>query len=36
MYPMPAGRIMICEQCDKRCRQIHETTVQRVRDLPLF
>ncbi|WP_370542277.1 transposase family protein, partial [Burkholderia cenocepacia] len=27
---------MVCEQCGKRCQQIHETTVRRVRDLPLF
>jgi len=27
---------MHCEQCGARCRQVHETTVRRVRDLPLF
>ncbi|WP_230681460.1 transposase family protein [Burkholderia vietnamiensis] len=27
---------MYCEQCGARCQQIHETTVRRVRDLPLF
>ena len=25
-----------CEQCGARCPQVHETTVCRVRDLPLF
>lgn len=27
---------MYCEQYGTRCPQIHETTVRRVRDLPLF
>jgi transposase len=27
---------MYCEQCGARCSQIHETSVRRVRDLPLF
>ncbi|NRD84263.1 transposase, partial [Burkholderia pseudomallei] len=30
------SQIMYCEQCGARCQQIHETTVRRVRDLPLF
>lgn len=27
---------MRCEQCGQACSQVHETTVRRVRDLPLF
>ena len=27
---------MYCERCGTRCPQIRETTVRRVRDLPLF
>lgn len=27
---------MHCEQCGARCQQVHDTTVRRVRDLPLF
>jgi transposase len=36
LYLKPVGKIMHCEQCGARCQQIHETTVRRVRDLPLF
>jgi len=32
----PSSRVMYCEQCGSRCHQVHETTVRRVRDLPLF
>lgn len=32
----PAAKVMRCAQCGGRCEQIHETTVRRVRDLPLF
>lgn len=32
----PSAKAMHCEQCGSRCRQVHETTVRRVRDLPLF
>ncbi|MBB3345562.1 ISL3 family transposase [Luteimonas sp. RC10] len=32
----PSARTMYCEHCGSRCRQIHETTVRRVRDLPLM
>lgn len=35
-YLKPVGKVMRCEQCGARCTQIHETTVRRVRDLPLF
>lgn len=27
---------MLCEQCGRACSQVHESTVRRVRDLPLF
>ncbi|WP_369291229.1 ISL3-like element ISBma1 family transposase, partial [Burkholderia pseudomallei] len=36
LYLKPVSQIMYCEQCGARCQQIHETTVRRVRDLPLF
>ncbi len=36
IYLKPSGRTMYCEQCGSRCRQVHETTVRRVRDLPLM
>jgi len=32
----PSARTMYCEHCGSRCWQIHETTVRRVRDLPLM
>ena len=32
----PSARTMYCEQCGSRCRQVHETTVRRVRDLPMM
>ena len=36
LYLKPVSKVMHCEQCGARCSQIHETTVRRVRDLPLF
>ena len=30
------GKAMHCQQCGARCDRLHETTVRRVRDLPLF
>ncbi|SAK97271.1 ISBma1, transposase [Caballeronia hypogeia] len=36
LYPKPVGKVMRCEQCGVCCTQIHETTVRRVPDLPLF
>lgn len=36
LYLKPTAKAMHCEQCGARCRQVHETTVRRVRDLPLF
>lgn len=32
----PTRKVMICEGCGRRCRQVHETTMRRVRDLPIF
>src|SRR5690606_16231335 len=32
----PSSRAMSCAHCGSRCRQVHETTVRRVRDLPLM
>ncbi len=36
LYLKPLSKVMHCEQCGARCQQIHETTVRRGRDLPLF
>src|SRR5690606_41720320 len=36
IYLRPTAKVMVCEQRGARCRQVHETTVRRVRDLPLF
>ncbi|MGE8453108.1 MAG: ISL3 family transposase [Pseudomonadales bacterium] len=36
IYLKPTGKVMHCEHCGARCRQVHETTIRRVRDLPLF
>lgn len=32
----PSARTMYCQHCGSRCRQVHETTLRRVRDLPLM
>ena len=32
----PSARSMYCQHCGSRCRQVHETTMRRVRDLPLM
>lgn len=32
----PTRKLMRCEGCGRRCRQVHETTLRRVRDLPIF
>lgn len=36
IYLKPSARTMHCEHCGSRCRQVHETTVRRVRDLPMM
>ncbi|BFG80764.1 hypothetical protein PTKU46_87980 [Paraburkholderia terrae] len=36
LYLRPVSKVMYCEQCGTRCSQIHETTIRRVRDLPLL
>ena len=36
IYLKPSARTMYCQHCGNRCRQVHETTVRRVRDLPLM
>lgn len=36
IHLVPTARRMHCEQCGSRCRQVHETSVRRVRDLPLM
>ena len=32
----PSRKVMICEGCGRRCRQVHDTALRRVRDLPIF
>ena len=32
----PSAQTMHCEHCGSRCRQLHETTVRHVRDLPMM
>lgn len=32
----PTARTMYCERCGSRCRQVHETVMRRVRDLPMM
>lgn len=36
LHLKPTSKVMFCEKCGARCHQVHETTVRRVRDLPLF
>lgn len=36
IYLKPSARTMHCEHCGSRCWQMHETTVRRVRDLPMM
>lgn len=36
VYLKPTAKAMRCAQCGRRCDQVHDTTVRRVRDLPLF
>lgn len=36
IYLKPSARTMYCEHCGSRCRHVHETSVRRVRDLPLM
>ena len=36
LHLKPTRKWMHCERCGQRSQQVHETTVRRVRDLPLF
>ncbi len=36
IFLKPAGKALICEQCGGRCRQVHDVSARRVRDLPMF
>lgn len=36
LHLQAVGKLMLCQQCGARCDRLHETTVRRVRDLPLF
>lgn len=36
LHLKPTAKVMHCQRCGSRCRQVHETTRRRVRDLPLF
>ena len=36
VYLKPSARTMYCAHCGSRCRQVHDSTTRRVRDLPLM
>lgn len=36
LHLKPTAKVMHCQRCGARCRQVHETCSRRVRDLPLF
>lgn len=36
LYLKPKTKVMYCEHCGARCRQVHETVSRRVRDLPIL
>jgi transposase len=36
LHLKPTSKVMHCQRCGSRCREVHETTKRRVRDLPLF
>ena len=36
LHLRPTAKVMHCQRCGGRCRQVHETSIRRVRDLPLF
>lgn len=36
LYLKPVGKVMYCEPCGARCQHANETTVRRIRDLPIF
>lgn len=36
LYLKPVSKVMYCEECGSKRRQVHETVVRRVRDLPLL
>jgi len=36
IYLKPTVRTMVCEHCGSRCRQVHETAMRRIRDLPMM
>lgn len=36
LHLKPTAKVMHCQRCGARCRQVHETVERRVRDMPLF
>lgn len=36
LYLKATSKVMYCQECGAKCKQVHETVVRRVRDLPLF
>lgn len=36
LHLRPTAKVMRCQHCGVRCKQVHETVKRRVRDLPLF
>src|SRR5690606_36116339 len=36
LHLKPTAKVMYCQRCGAKCKQVHETVNRRVRDLPLF
>lgn len=36
LYLKPTAKVMHCQHCGARCRRVHETTMRRVRELPIL
>jgi transposase len=36
LHLKPTAKVMYCQRCGAKCKQIHETVSRRIRDLPLF
>jgi transposase len=36
VFLKPSVKTLHCEQCGGRCHQVHDVSVRRVRDLPMF
>lgn len=36
IFLKPAAKVLVCEKCGGRCQQVHDVSIRRVRDLPMF